>query len=89
MEKRTPLYETHVALGGKMVPFGGYEMPVQYPAGVIAEHMAVREKAGLFDVSHMAELLLEGPDALSNLQWLVTADLSRMTDGHLLVRTTC
>ena len=59
MEKRTPLYETHVALGGKMVPFGGYLMPVQYPAGVIAEHMAVRQKAGLFDVSHMAELLLE------------------------------
>ena len=59
MEKRTPLYETHVALGGKMVPFGGYEMPVQYPAGVIGEHMAVRQKAGLFDVSHMAELLLE------------------------------
>lgn len=68
MEKRTPLYETHVALGGKMVPFGGYLMPVQYPAGVIAEHMAV---------------LLEGPDALANLQWLVTADLSKMTGGQL------
>ena len=89
MEKRTPLYETHVALGGKMVPFGGYLMPVQYPAGVIAEHMAVRQKAGLFDVSHMAELLLEGPDALSNLQWLVTADLSKMTDGQVKYAMLC
>ena len=89
MEKRTPLYDTHVALGGKMVPFGGYLMPVQYPAGVIAEHMAVREKAGLFDVSHMAELLLEGPDALANLQWLVTADLSKMTDGQVKYAMLC
>lgn len=54
MEKKTPLYQTHVDMGGKIVEFGGFLMPVQYPTGVIAEHMAVREKAGLFDVSHMA-----------------------------------
>jgi aminomethyltransferase len=51
--KRTPLYETHVRLGGRIVEFGGFEMPVQYPTGVIKEHMAVREACGLFDVSHM------------------------------------
>ena len=63
MEKKTPLYETHLALGGKMVPFAGYLLPVQYPAGVIAEHMAVRQKCGLFDVSHMGEFVLEGEGA--------------------------
>ena len=60
MEKKTPLYQTHVDMGGKIVEFGGFLMPVQYPNGVIAEHMAVREKAGLFDVSHMGELRLKG-----------------------------
>lgn len=89
MEKKTPLYQTHVDLGGKIVEFGGYLMPVQYPAGVIAEHMAVREKAGLFDVSHMAELILEGPDAVSNIQHLVTADISKMTDGQVKYAMLC
>ena len=65
MDKKTPLYDRHVALGGKMVPFGGYIMPVQYGKGIIAEHMAVREKAGLFDVSHMGEVIFEGPGALA------------------------
>ena len=60
MERKTPLYDCHVALGGKIVPFAGYLLPVQYPAGVIAEHMAVRTQAGLFDVSHMGEVLCEG-----------------------------
>ena len=53
MERKTPLYQTHVDAGGKIVEFGGFLMPVQYPTGVLAEHMAVRQKAGLFDVSHM------------------------------------
>ena len=53
MEKKTPLYEQHVALKGRIVPFAGYLLPVQYPTGVIAEHMAVRQHVGLFDVSHM------------------------------------
>ena len=73
MEKKTPLYQTHVDMGGKIVEFGGFLMPVQYPTGVIAEHMAVREKAGLFDVSHMGELRLKGPDAVANVQKIITA----------------
>ena len=58
MERKTPLYQTHVDAGGKIVEFGGFLMPVQYPTGVLAEHMAVRQKAGLFDVSHMG--LIQG-----------------------------
>lgn len=61
MDKKTPLYDKHVALKGKMVPFGGYIMPVQYDKGIIAEHMAVRTKAGLFDISHMGEVILKAP----------------------------
>ena len=60
--KRTPLFELHSELGGKMVPFAGYEMPVQYPLGVLKEHLHTREKAGLFDVSHMGQAFLTGPD---------------------------
>ena len=60
MELKTPLYDAHVKAGGKMVPFAGYILPVQYKAGVIKEHMAVRQEAGLFDVSHMGEILCEG-----------------------------
>lgn len=72
MERKTPLYERHEELGGKIVPFAGYLLPVQYPAGVIAEHKAVREAVGLFDVSHMGEALLEGPDAVANLDRILT-----------------
>lgn len=89
MEKKTPLYESHAALGGKIVEFGGYLMPVQYPAGLIAEHMAVRTHAGLFDVSHMGELILEGPAAVENLQRLLTADISKMTDGQVKYAMLC
>ena len=60
--KRTPLFETHRALGAKIVPFAGYEMPVQYPAGITAEHNAVRTGCGIFDVSHMGEFEVTGPD---------------------------
>ena len=62
--KRTPLHDIHVALGAKMVPFAGYEMPVQYPTGITAEHKAVRERAGMFDVSHMGEFIVRGTDAV-------------------------
>ena len=89
MEKKTPLYQTHVDLGGKMVEFGGYLMPVQYPAGVIAEHMAVRTQVGLFDVSHMAELALEGGGAVDTIQHLVTADISSMVDGQVKYAMLC
>ena len=60
--RRTPLYALHLELGGKMVPFAGYEMPVQYPAGILKEHLHTREKAGLFDVSHMGQAFLAGDD---------------------------
>lgn len=74
MALRTPLYENHVALGGKIVDFAGYELPVQYPAGITLEHEAVRTKVGLFDVSHMGEFILEGPGALEQLNlWLTNA----------------
>src|SRR5688500_1602524 len=60
--KRTPLADIHRALGGKMVPFAGWEMPVQYPTGIMAEHQAVRTGTGIFDVSHMGEFEVTGPD---------------------------
>lgn len=89
MELKTPLYECHVAANGKIVPFAGYMLPVQYQAGVIAEHMAVREKAGIFDVSHMAEMTLRGKDAMANVQMLVTNECSTMFDGQVKYTTMC
>ena len=89
MEKKTPLYDRHVALGGKIVPFAGYLLPVQYPTGVIAEHMAVRTAAGLFDVSHMGELVFTGPDALKNLNHMLTNDFTNMTDGQVRYSPMC
>lgn len=86
--RRTPLYEKHLAHGGKIVPFAGYELPVQY-SGVIAEHNAVRTKAGLFDVSHMAEVFLTGKDAFANLQKLFTNDFSNMADGRIRYTAMC
>lgn len=79
---RTPLYDEHVAAGGKMVPFAGFAMPVQYPTGITAEHRAVREAAGLFDVSHMGEFDLRGPDALTLLQRVTVNDASRVAVGQ-------
>ena len=75
--KRTPLYETHVALGGRMVEFGGWEMPVQY-SGILDEHNAVRNAAGLFDIDHMGQFEVTGKDALPYLQHLLTADISKL-----------
>lgn len=89
MDRKTPLYDSHVALGGKMVPFAGYILPVQYPAGVIAEHMAVRTACGLFDVSHMGEVMFTGPDALANIQNLVTNDMGNMVDGQVRYSPMC
>lgn len=88
MELRTPLYETHEKYGGKIVPFAGYLLPVQY-SGVIAEHMAVRKDAGLFDVSHMGEVLLKGKDALNNLNMLLTNDFTDMADGQARYSPMC
>src|SRR5262245_52795690 len=79
--KRTPLYDLHVRAGARMVPFGGWSMPVQYPTGVLAEHHAVRQHAGLFDIGHMGQIAFEGPDALEFLQWVTTHDVSRLAVG--------
>lgn len=78
--KRTPLYQSHISLGAKMVPFAGWEMPVQYRDGLIAEHKAVRQQAGLFDVSHMGELLVEGPEAESALDYLTCNAVRTLSD---------
>ena len=76
--RRTPLYELHRARGAKMVPFAGYEMPVQYPAGIIAEHLHTRAQAGLFDVSHMGQIWLRGAEAARALEALVPGDLQAL-----------
>lgn len=89
MEKKTPLYACHVRANGKLVPFAEYLLPVQYDTGVIAEHMAVRTAAGLFDVSHMGEVLISGRNALKNVQQLVTNDCSRMVDGQVKYSPMC
>ena len=78
MELKTPLYDVHVEEGGKIVPFAGYLLPVQYGTGVIKEHMAVRQQCGLFDVSHMGEILFTGRTALATLNHLLTNDYSNM-----------
>ena len=77
----TPLYDLHVALGGKMVPFAGYAMPVQYPAGIVAEHLHCRAQAALFDVSHMGQVRLTGDDAARRLETLVPGDILGLTAG--------
>jgi aminomethyltransferase len=78
---RTPLYARHVALGARMVPFAGYEMPVQYE-GVIEEHKAVRSDSGVFDVSHMGELHVDGPTAQAFLQSVLSNDIDKLADGE-------
>jgi aminomethyltransferase len=80
--QETPLHDAHVALGGKMVPFAGFRMPVQYPTGIVAEHTAVREAAGLFDVSHMGEFEVRGPDAEALIQKVGVNDISRSVAGQ-------
>ena len=89
MELKTPLYDRHVALGGKIVPFAGYLLPVQYEGGVITDHKAVRSAAGLFDVSHMGEVTFSGPDALKNLQHLLTNDFTNMAAGDVRYSPMC
>lgn len=76
--KRTPLYDVHAALGAKIVPFAGFEMPVQYPTGITAEHKAVREKAGLFDVSHMGEFIVRGQQAVDFVSYVTTNDVAAL-----------
>lgn len=78
----TPLYDLHVELGGKMVPFAGYKMPVQYPAGIIKEHLHTREQAGLFDVSHMGQLLISGEGVAEALEKLIPIDVAALGDNQ-------
>lgn len=82
MDKITPLYQTHVDAGGKIVPFAGYLLPVEYGTGLIKEHLAVRTAAGLFDVSHMGEVTYTGKDALANINHLLCNDFNGMYDGR-------
>jgi aminomethyltransferase len=89
MELKTPLYDCHVECGGTIVPFAGYLLPVQYPTGIIAEHLAVRQAAGLFDVSHMGEIIFEGEDALKNLNHLLTNEFDSMPDGKVRYSVMC
>ncbi len=86
--RRTPLYDCHVRAGARLVPFAGWEMPVQYE-GVVKEHAAVRTAAGLFDVSHMGELELRGPGAGQVVNHLITNDASKLEDGQALYTCAC
>jgi len=86
--RRTPLYEIHKASGARLVPFAGYEMPVQF-AGIKAEHNAVRNQAGIFDVSHMGEVYFKGPGALEYVNWLATNDVKSIGDGQALYSPLC
>ncbi len=81
MSKRTPLYDEHLALGARMTEFAGWEMPVSYEEGPIAEHLRVRQALGLFDLSHMGQVMVSGPDALAFLQYLATANIARIREG--------
>jgi aminomethyltransferase len=80
--RRTPLYEEHVKLGAKMVEFAGWEMPLNYPAGIIAEHLAVRKYGGLFDISHMGRFLVTGKGALPFLQYVLTSNVAALEPGQ-------
>ena len=80
--KRTAFYNDHVAMGGKIVPFAGFEMPVQFE-GVTVEHETVRNGVGVFDVSHMGEFWVKGPKALDFVQWVTSNDASKLYDGKV------
>lgn len=86
--KETALYQEHIRLGGKIVDFGGWALPVQF-SGIIEEHLACREAAGLFDVSHMGEIMVEGPEAEAFIQYLVTNDISIASDNHVIYSPMC
>mgnify|MGYP002652413588 CR=1 FL=1 len=80
--RRTPLHDLHASLGAKMVPFAGWDMPVQYPMGVLNEHLHTRAAAGLFDVSHMGQVILRGENAAKALETLVPADIEGLSPGR-------
>ena len=80
--KRTPLYDAHVAAGGTMVDFGGWEMPIQYPAGIVSEHLYDRKHCGIFDVSHMGRLIVEGTERLAFLQTVLSSNVEKLVPGR-------
>ncbi|MBZ2175271.1 glycine cleavage system aminomethyltransferase GcvT [Schnuerera sp. xch1] len=86
--KKTPLYDEHVKLGGKIVDYAGWFLPVQYE-GLVKEHEAVRNEAGMFDVSHMGEIMVKGKDAFRYLQYLLTNDLSKLVDNQVIYTFMC
>ncbi|HHX49673.1 MAG TPA: glycine cleavage system aminomethyltransferase GcvT [Clostridiales bacterium] len=89
MSMKTPLYDLHVALGGQMVDFAGYELPIQYKTGIVVEHNAVRNNAGIFDVSHMGEIFFEGKEAEKALNYVMTNNMSNMYDGQCRYSMVC
>lgn len=90
MLQRTPLYEVYKGYAGaKLIDFGGWELPVQFETGIIAEHMAVRENAGLFDVSHMGEIMVEGHGSFDLVNYLITNDLGTISDGQCIYSPMC
>ncbi|MDD5644599.1 MAG: glycine cleavage system aminomethyltransferase GcvT [bacterium] len=86
--KKSPLNETHISLGAKMVPFAGWLMPIQY-SGIIDEHLTVREKAGLFDLTHMGEIIVTGDKAEEYVQKLITNNTAKLTDGKAFYTVIC
>lgn len=80
--KRTPLYDAHVAAGATMVDFGGWEMPIQYPAGIVTEHLTDRKQCGIFDVSHMGRLIVEGPQRVAFLQKVLSSNVAALVPGR-------
>ena len=80
--KRTQLYEAHLAAGGTMVDFGGWEMPIQYPTGIVTEHLTTRSGCGIFDVSHMGRLVIEGPDRLAFMQHVLSSNVAAVKPGR-------
>ena len=88
MALRTPLYDWHVGHGGRMVEFGGWDMPVQY-SSIVEEHQAVRTAAGLFDISHMGRLSFAGPDALDLIQHVYTNNAATMKEGQVRYGLVC
>ena len=88
MAKRTPLYEAHLAAGARMIEFAGFDMPVQYK-GLVEEHLAVRERAGIFDVSHMGEIEVGGPSAVAVCQELTVNDVARLRIGDAQYTLLC
>jgi len=87
--KKTPFHEIHQSLGAKLIEFGGYEMPVQYPSGIFKEHLAVRSSVGVFDVSHMGEFEVRGKSAMEFLQRVTINDVARLSDGKAQYSAMC